>query len=788
MASDMSFSGFSGIDTAGMVEALMAVESKRLSRVQAQRTTLVSQQTAWNTVSSSLSSLSAAASSVSSSSRLLTTAVSSSNPEAVTAKGSAPVGSVSFAVDRLATSSMHSISGLSSPSATVGAGTLTLSQGLTKIGISRVEAPAAGAFTVAVVDPGSGPTAEASFSGSLTIPVSRSLTITHTSPTDSTARTVSIAAGTYTHEQIASTINAQLSGSSFSVSAASGVATFAVAGVRGSDHSLSFSGTAAASLGLTGSASGTDALVDVDGVRTSVTSVVPGSSFQAGTGSGLATLHIGPGGLSLGTGSALGLAFSSASTVSDVAAAVNSASGSPAVAGVLGGTGTTQILLTSKNSGLDNDLGVSWTGFNAGTASSLRSGSDAQISMGSQVLTRSSNVVTDLVPGATLTLLATTNGQDVTVSGAVDTSSMVTKISAFVTAVNDTLSTLDTLMRATPGNPGSNGALAGDSTARALRRSIVSTMSQAVGTGDYSSLPAVGVTMGRDGKFSVNQSALTNAIAADPQAVTRLFSQATTSTQAQTTFLAAPPAVAAGTYGVSVTRAAERAVLSSNAFALTTSPEILTVSSGSSSVEIAIGAGLTPNQVVASVNEKLAGAKLALFAEVSPDSRLRLVSDAYGSSATVSVTSSGTALGLASVAASGVNVAGTIDGSTAAGAGRTLTGASASTTGLAVSVALQPTDLNGGPVSFDLTYSPGISGLVRSALDAARASGGALDTALTSAAGALQRTDAELARVGRMLEMTENRLRKQFSALESALARIKSSVPNFAALPTGGSD
>lgn len=785
MASDLTFSGFSGIDTTGMVDALLAIEQQKVTRVQAQRVGQISKQTAWSTLSSSFSALGTSAAGIASSSRLASNSVASSNPDAVSVSGSADIGSVSFAVGRLATSSLVSVSGLPSPSATVGTGNLTISTGLSGLGVDAAAATVPGSYEVAVLDAGSSASVGAGFGSSVTLVVSTNLTLTASSPSGSTATTVSVPSGTYTHESLATTLNGLLAGSGMTAAVVDGVATvFANSGV-GSSMSIAASGVGAARLSM-GSGTGTDARVSVDGAETAVTSLEAGGSLTVSAGSGELTLTLQPGqSLAVGSASLTTIGFDASATVSDVVSAVNDASlGSSVTAGVIGGTGSTQILLTGVDTGAANSVHVDWSGFLAGEVSELRAATDAEISFGSQTITRASNVLSDLIPGATVSLLATTDGEEVTITSALDQASMISKITGFVTAVNDTLSTIDTLTRTVVGSPGQSGALSGDPTARFLRRSLVSSLTAQQAAGTYSSLASVGVMMGRDGRLTVDQSALSDAIAADPDAVARVFSQSVEASSSSVDLLAASSRTVPGSYSIEVTQAAQRAEAVSAAFATTSTAEVLNFTVGDDSVSVTVEAGQSINAVIDLINSSFANSGVRASAQLTASSEILLATDEYGSAASLQVTSSGTSLGWSSITTTGVDVAGLVDGVAGNGVGQVLYAQSDDTSGLALRIGSSAAEVSaaGGSLTSTIQYGSGTAGILRTMVEQARDADGSIGVASQSATAALARIDAEIERATRLFELTESRLRKQFAALETALARIKSATPNFAAL------
>jgi flagellar hook-associated protein 2 len=136
---------------------------------------------------------------------------------------------------------------------------------------------------------------------------------------------------------------------------------------------------------------------------------------------------------------------------------------------------------------------------------------------------RSSNTITDLVPGLTINLVGTGNS---TITVAQDNSALSSKISAFVTAFN----TLDKSLKdisSYDATAKKGAALYGDSAINSLRREIRSIIISTLGvdaTTSYNRLSQVGVSFKSDGTLSLDSTALNAAVSANFNKVAKLFS------------------------------------------------------------------------------------------------------------------------------------------------------------------------------------------------------------------------------------------------------------------------
>ena len=145
------------------------------------------------------------------------------------------------------------------------------------------------------------------------------------------------------------------------------------------------------------------------------------------------------------------------------------------------------------------------------------------VTINGNTVTRSTNTITDLVPGLTINLVGTGNS---TITVAQDNSALSSKISAFVTAFN----TLDKSLKdiSSYDTTAKKGAtLYGDSTINSLRREIRSIITSTLGvdaTTSYNRLSQVGVSFKSDGTLSLDSTALNTAISANFNKVAKLFS------------------------------------------------------------------------------------------------------------------------------------------------------------------------------------------------------------------------------------------------------------------------
>jgi len=139
-------------------------------------------------------------------------------------------------------------------------------------------------------------------------------------------------------------------------------------------------------------------------------------------------------------------------------------------------------------------------------------------------VTRGSNVISDALAGVTLTLAspqaATDPASSVTV--ALDTTSLTTKLTSLVNAYNSVNAALHVQLDYTGTKKGTD-TLFGDSTLRQLQGALGSIMSSGYGTGTATTLGSIGLTRSTTGALSLDSTKLTAALAANPGAISDLF-------------------------------------------------------------------------------------------------------------------------------------------------------------------------------------------------------------------------------------------------------------------------
>jgi flagellar hook-associated protein 2 len=329
-------------------------------------------------------------------------------------------------------------------------------------------------------------------------------------------------------------------------------------------------------------------------------------------------------------------------------------------------------------------------------ANTLTTANDAVLKMGSGptaiTITKSSNTITDVIPGVTLSLMDEATAVSVTVGN--DTSDVREKVETFIESLNAAITYYNDNASYDTDNK-TAGVLFSESGLRTALAQLKSAF-----TGSDPSLPstmrditALGITIdSKTGTFSLNASTFDEAVAEDPSAVMNLFTNtgASSNNQVQFAYLTEDTDVS-NQFTVDITTAAAQAAVGNtgalgvNTVISAANREILININGTAYVALLANGNYTRSELATQVTNAINavapnGSKVSVGLD-GPGTGLSMRSVLYGDSQTITViggTASGTLM-LDTAAATGVDVAGTItvNGVTTAatGSGQVLAGA-----------------------------------------------------------------------------------------------------------------
>jgi flagellar hook-associated protein 2 len=412
---------------------------------------------------------------------------------------------------------------------------------------------------------------------------------------------------------------------------------------------------------------------------------------------------------------------------------------------------------------------------------------DAVFKVNGLDITRSSNTVTGVVAGVTLTLKAVTAGAPATVTVAQDNTATNKAISDFVSGFNQLKSMIGGLTSISKAT-GKAGVLIGDSTVRTIEsrvNAIVFSDRSSVG-GSYTSLASIGLTTDSEGLLTINGAKLAEAITTDRAAVGKLFAAIGTPSDSLVNYVSATADTAVGDYAVEVTQLATQgsyAGAASAGFPLditadndTLAIEVDGVNSGT--ITLSQKVGYTSTELAAELQSRINGdsALLAVGSSVTVayvTDHFEILSTRYGSASKVNIkaidATTTASMGLAVTnGTDGVDVAGTIGGLAATGSGRFLTG-SGDAVGLKMEITGGITGSRG-----TLAFSRGLGDLLSSIMAKFLGTDNIIGTRTDGIDSRLSDLTDKREVLTRKMEALEIRYLRQFNALDTMMAQMRS--------------
>jgi flagellar hook-associated protein 2 len=208
-------------------------------------------------------------------------------------------------------------------------------------------------------------------------------------------------------------------------------------------------------------------------------------------------------------------------TLSGLATAINNQN-LGVTASVIDDASGARLALVSNTSGAPGDLTVSnnTTGL---TFNKAVTGTNASLTVDGVPVSATSNTVTGVIQGVTLSLASAAPGTSVSLSVAPDTSKASDAINAFVTAYNTVVKDINTQFNVLADGSG-GGPLEGDGTLRLIQTQLLAGVNYAIsGNNGFVNLSSLGINMNNDGTLSVDSAALSNSLSGNFTSVKNFF-------------------------------------------------------------------------------------------------------------------------------------------------------------------------------------------------------------------------------------------------------------------------
>lgn len=414
---------------------------------------------------------------------------------------------------------------------------------------------------------------------------------------------------------------------------------------------------------------------------------------------------------------------------------------------------------------------------------------NADFSVNGVTVSKSSNVVNDVVQGVTLNLLKVTTSAT-TLTVARDTSAVTTAVNGFAKAYNELSKTLSDLSGYDAVSK-KGGPLLGDSAVRSIQSQIRGVIGASIAglTGAYKRLGDIGLSLQKNGTMTVDATKLQAAMDAAPDDIGMLFAASGKASDSLVSYVSSSSGTKAGTYALNVTTMATQGKLVGTAPVAS-----LTITAGvndtlnfnvdglSASITLEAKTYASASALAAEVQAKINGATAISSAKAAvtvseSGGTLSITSSSFGSSSNVNTTSGNGAInlfgGISVSGTVGVNVAGTIGGLSASGSGQYLTGAGAGPEGLKVLV-------QGGSIGTRgaVSFSQGFAYQLNKLADSLLSSKGPISSSTDGINRSIKDIVSRRTNLERRMTDIESRYQKQFSDLDTLISGM-TATSNF---------
>jgi flagellar hook-associated protein 2 len=469
-------------------------------------------------------------------------------------------------------------------------------------------------------------------------------------------------------------------------------------------------------------------------------------------------------------------------TLDEVVTAINNSGSGLRATTVQTAPGAYRLQISANESGAASEFTLDGLDGFTGT-SLLTQGTDASITIGTNpetayTATSSTNTFDELIPELSFTVSKVESG--VTVSAVVDGAIVADQIEAMVKTANSLLSDI-TAKSSWDMITKTGGPLSGDSTARALTQNIL---------GIAGTSGAAGVGLTRDGQLTFNRETFLAAFIKDPTAVAQAFGAKTTftadtgATSTSVELIGSTSATRSGSYTLSVTSSSARDQWMMDPPGGIISGQTVVLMRGGNLVSYTAGAMDTMSDVIDAINLRSASADFGVTAALDGTAVVFTANQAGSSGAFTATLDE--AEGTHTV--TGRDIAGKIDNQEARGIGNVLSLVDGEGTAVGISLKVTTTDADlaatGGNLG-TVSFSAGLAQrLVTLGEDATRSTTGLVTSAEEGAKSQISRIQEQIEAWDKRLDTYRETLTRRFTAMETALARMQSTLTMVNGLST----
>jgi len=243
----------------------------------------------------------------------------------------------------------------------------------------------------------------------------------------------------------------------------------------------------------------------------------------------------------------------------------------------------------------------------------ISAGRDAVLDIDGVTITRSSNVIEDVIEGVTIDLVKADPLTDITLMVERDINAVSGKINNFVSAYNAVSTYINEQQNYDAETGETGGVLFGDGTLASVKSDLVNTvLDQVVGVdADFSLLNFAGITLDETGMLTVDDAVLDDYLESNFNDIVGLFAAQGATEGENLEFVHAGSAVEAGTYAISIDQAASQGT-ATGTVDLTGglgADATLTVAVSGYRAVVDLDAGMAIDDIVSAVNTELEAAQ-----------------------------------------------------------------------------------------------------------------------------------------------------------------------------------
>ncbi|HWE56915.1 MAG TPA: flagellar filament capping protein FliD, partial [Acidimicrobiales bacterium] len=571
---------------------------------------------------------------------------------------------------------------------------------------------------------------------------------------------------------------------------------------QGSTQSLAVTGgSALASLGLaTGSSTGADAVVSVDGNSTTFNDITAGSPITLFGASGdqyTATLpangqqYADSSLISQGSVTATDVSAGSGS-LADVVKNINAAGSGIIASAVQTGTNQYVLQLTSTTTGAKGDVSLDPTAFASSSLGQMKTavaGQDAQLQVGGAngyTVSSADNTFAGLLPGLTINAQQVSSNP-ITVTVGADVDSIAGSVASFVSDANTVLSDLQKYAGYNSTTKVA-GPLMGSAVLQNLTNQILQAVASVTGSSTFGNASNVGISIS-NGSLSFDKTAFENAYDANATNVQNLFTQggkfsaSSSPYTGQVGFSYATTTTKPGSYDVNVSHSATQASTLGSALSgsAVSAGETLSIAMGAGAASYTTSAGQSLSSIATGLNSAFAAQGMSLTAQVVDGNQLQLITSSYGSETSFSVSTDNNATGTLGLTGSstaatyaGTDVVGTINGVAATGEGQFLSAPTTDPTLSGLSLQVTASGINSATDLGSFSYQPGLAQVLGSLADAmANPVSGAITTTVQSMQTQSINLNPQIAMYNQIVQSQQKILMAKYATMESNLESLK---------------